>query len=47
LRPGEPLYFRHAKAGELCQRFPLLHLIRQDKLMGFYSTYATLPHAWV
>jgi D-serine deaminase-like pyridoxal phosphate-dependent protein len=47
LRLGEPLYFRHAKAGELCQRFPLLHLIRQDKLMGFYSTYATLPHAWV
>ena len=47
LRPGEPLYFRHGKAGELCQRFPLLHLIRQDKLMGFYSTYATLPHAWV
>jgi D-serine deaminase-like pyridoxal phosphate-dependent protein len=47
LRPGEPLYFRHAKAGELCQRFPLLHLIRQDNLMGFYSTYATLPHAWV
>jgi D-serine deaminase-like pyridoxal phosphate-dependent protein len=47
LRPGEPLYFRHAKAGELCQRFPLLHLIRQDKLIGFYSTYATLPHAWV
>jgi D-serine deaminase-like pyridoxal phosphate-dependent protein len=47
LRPGEPLYFRHAKAGELCQRFPLLHLICQDKLIGFYSTYATLPHAWV
>lgn len=47
LRPGEPLYFRHAKAGELCQRFPLLYLIRRDKLIGFYSTYATLPHAWV
>jgi len=47
LRPGEPLYFRHAKAGELCQRFPLLYLIRRDKLMGFYSTYAALPHTWV
>jgi D-serine deaminase-like pyridoxal phosphate-dependent protein len=47
LRPGEPLYFRHAKAGELCQRFPLLYLVRKDKLTGFYSTYAALPHAWV
>ncbi len=47
LRPGEPLYFRHAKAGELCQRFPILHLVRRDKLTGFYSTYAALPHSWV
>lgn len=47
LRPGEPLYFRHAKAGELCQRFPVLHLVRRDRLTGFYSTYAALPHSWV
>ena len=47
LRPGEPLYFRHAKAGELCQRFPILHLVRRDKLTGFYSTYAALTHSWV
>ncbi len=47
LRPGEPLYFRHAKAGELCQRLPLLYLVREEKLTGFYSTYAALPHSWV
>ncbi len=47
LRPGEALYFRHAKAGELCQRFPILYLVRRDKLTGFYSTYAALPHSWV
>ncbi|MGE7692568.1 amino acid deaminase/aldolase [Lysinibacillus sp. NPDC094177] len=36
---GDTLYFRHAKAGELCERFQELHGIRGDKYVGAYSTY--------
>ena len=36
---GDTLYFRHAKAGELCERFQKLHGIRGDKYVGSYNTY--------
>ncbi|MCL1696200.1 MULTISPECIES: amino acid deaminase/aldolase [unclassified Lysinibacillus] len=36
---GDTLYFRHAKAGELCERFQELHGIRGDKYVGAYKTY--------
>ncbi|MFY0518136.1 amino acid deaminase/aldolase [Lysinibacillus sp. UGB7] len=36
---GDTMYFRHAKAGELCERFQVLHLIREDKYIGNYATY--------
>ncbi|MFJ8459671.1 amino acid deaminase/aldolase [Lysinibacillus xylanilyticus] len=36
---GDTLYFRHAKAGELCERFQVLHGIRGDKYIGTYTTY--------
>ena len=36
---GDTLYFRHAKAGELCERFQELHGIRGDKYIGTYTTY--------
>lgn len=36
---GDTLYFRHAKAGELCERFQKLHAIRGDKYVGSYNTY--------
>jgi len=36
---GDTLYFRHAKAGELCERFQKLHTIRGDKYVGSYNTY--------
>ncbi|WP_141903676.1 amino acid deaminase/aldolase [Lysinibacillus sp. Y5S-8] len=36
---GDTIYFRHAKAGELCERFQVLHGIREDKYMGPYTTY--------
>ncbi len=47
LKPGQPLYFRHAKAGELAQRFPRLHLVRGERVVGVYATYAALPEIWV
>ncbi len=36
---GDPVIFQHAKAGELCERFNTLHLIRGDRIIGQASTY--------
>ncbi|KPN89680.1 amino acid deaminase/aldolase [Lysinibacillus sp. ZYM-1] len=36
---GDTIYFRHAKAGELCERFQVLHGVRGDKYVGPYTTY--------
>lgn len=39
VKVGDTLYFRHAKAGELCERFQKLHGIRGDKYAGSFNTY--------
>ncbi|MCS6790783.1 MAG: alanine racemase [Bacteroidia bacterium] len=44
---GSPLYFRHAKAGELTQRFPHLYLIEGERVLRRVSTYAAIPEAWI
>lgn len=36
---GDPVFFRHAKAGELCERFLVLHAVSKGKLVGQYDTY--------
>lgn len=36
---GDRVYFRHAKAGELCERFASLHLIEGDRIVEEASTY--------
>ncbi|KVZ84038.1 amino acid deaminase/aldolase [Burkholderia ubonensis] len=36
---GEPILFRHAKAGELCERFNTLLLIRDGRVAGEALTY--------
>ncbi|MCM2390407.1 amino acid deaminase/aldolase [Streptomyces albipurpureus] len=36
---GDKVWFRHAKAGELCERFPVLHLIEGDRVTGTVATY--------
>ena len=36
---GEPVFFRHAKAGELCERFEKILLLRDGKLVGEAPTY--------
>ncbi|MCX7606751.1 MAG: alanine racemase [Bacteroidia bacterium] len=46
LKIGEPLYFRHAKAGELSQRFPALYLVHGERIVGQVPTYASLPEVW-
>ena len=39
LRIGDRVYFRHAKAGELCERFETLHLVRGSSVVDEVPTY--------
>ncbi|GAA2994936.1 amino acid deaminase/aldolase [Kitasatospora albolonga] len=39
LRIGDKVWFRHAKAGELCERFAELHLIEGDRVTATVPTY--------
>jgi len=36
---GDPVFFQHAKAGELCERFNELHLVKDNKCFGSVPTY--------
>ena len=36
---GSPVFFRHCKAGEICERFNALQLIRGDKIIDSVKTY--------
>jgi D-serine deaminase-like pyridoxal phosphate-dependent protein len=39
LKPGDPVFLRHAKAGELCERFPRLLLVQDGAVVDEVSTY--------
>jgi D-serine deaminase-like pyridoxal phosphate-dependent protein len=39
LRIGDRVWFRHAKAGELCERVDRLHLVRGDTVVDVVPTY--------
>ncbi|MBK9448447.1 MAG: amino acid deaminase/aldolase [Bacteroidetes bacterium] len=39
LQLGDPVFFRHSKAGELCERFNQLVLIKDGKVNGAVNTY--------
>jgi D-serine deaminase-like pyridoxal phosphate-dependent protein len=39
LRVGDRVWFRHAKAGELCERFNEVHLVRGRELVATVPTY--------
>ena len=39
LRIGDRVYMRHAKAGELCERFDVLHLVEGDAIVDVVPTY--------
>jgi D-serine deaminase-like pyridoxal phosphate-dependent protein len=39
LRVGDRVWFRHAKAGELCERFNSLHLVRDGRVVDEVPTY--------
>lgn len=39
LKIGDKVYFRHTKAGELCERFDRLHLVRGSEIVDTVPTY--------
>jgi D-serine deaminase-like pyridoxal phosphate-dependent protein len=39
LEIGDRVYLRHAKAGELCERFDVLHLVEGDRIADVVPTY--------
>jgi D-serine deaminase-like pyridoxal phosphate-dependent protein len=39
LQVGDQVWFRHAKAGELCERFDRLHLVQGDQIIDEVPTY--------
>jgi D-serine deaminase-like pyridoxal phosphate-dependent protein len=47
LRVGDNVYLRHAKAGELCERFDSLHLIEGGRIVEEVPTYRGEGHAFL
>jgi D-serine deaminase-like pyridoxal phosphate-dependent protein len=44
---GDRVYLRHAKAGELCERFDVLHLIEGSEVVDVVPTYRGEGHAFL
>jgi D-serine deaminase-like pyridoxal phosphate-dependent protein len=47
IRLGDPIFFRHAKAGELAEHFGEYLLIRGDRIEGRARTYRGLGHSFL
>lgn len=47
LRIGDRVWFRHAKSGELCERFSVLHLVRGETVTGTVPTYRGEGHTFL
>lgn len=47
LRVGDRVYMRHAKAGELCERFGSLYLVEGDRIADEVPTYRGAGHAFL
>ena len=47
LRIGDRVWFRHAKAGELCEHVDELHLIDGDRITGTVPTYRGEPKTFL
>jgi D-serine deaminase-like pyridoxal phosphate-dependent protein len=47
LRIGDRVWFRHAKSGELCERFAVLHLVRGERVAGTVPTYRGEGHTFL
>ncbi|MBA3010131.1 MAG: alanine racemase [Proteobacteria bacterium] len=43
----DPVFFQHSKAGELCERFNHLYLVKENKIIGTTPTYRGQGHAFL
>ncbi len=46
LRVGDRVWMRHAKAGEMCERFDVVHLVSGDQLVATVPTYRGEGHTF-
>ncbi|MEV8018686.1 amino acid deaminase/aldolase [Streptomyces sp. NPDC086554] len=44
---GDKVWFRHAKAGEMCERFEVLHLVEGDRVTATVPTYRGEGHTFL
>jgi D-serine deaminase-like pyridoxal phosphate-dependent protein len=44
---GDKVWFRHAKAGEMCERFATLHLVEGDRVVDSVPTYRGEGHTFL
>ncbi|MCX4668525.1 amino acid deaminase/aldolase [Streptomyces sp. NBC_01381] len=44
---GDKVWFRHAKAGEMCERFDALHLVQGDRVTATVPTYRGEGHTFL
>lgn len=44
---GDTVWFRHAKAGEMCERFDALHLVEGDRVTATVPTYRGEGHTFL
>jgi D-serine deaminase-like pyridoxal phosphate-dependent protein len=47
LEIGDRVVLRHAKAGELCERFAALHLVQGGERVGSAPTYRGAGHTFL
>jgi D-serine deaminase-like pyridoxal phosphate-dependent protein len=47
LQLGDQVWFRHAKAGELCERVNVLHLVSGSQIVDQVTTYRGEGHAFL
>lgn len=47
LRIGDKVWFRHAKAGEMCERFEALCLVEGDRVTATVPTYRGEGHTFL
>jgi len=47
LKIGDPIFMRHSKAGELCERFNELYLVKEGKILEKVKTYRGEGHCFL
>lgn len=46
IKLGDPVFFRHSKAGEVCERFKSIHIYEKGKIIDTWPTYRGLGECY-